>query len=129
MPDPDRIIREGDIVTLDITLEKDGFIADSSKTYILGEVSAATRRLVRVAQGGMWKGIGKVRPGAASAAIVTGPAPSLKRCRPKATRASRSMSRIRTRPTFRRRRSRLAAFDLRSSFPTSAMSAMCRSIR
>ncbi|WP_312488399.1 type I methionyl aminopeptidase [Sphingomonas sp.] len=64
VPSADDIIRDGDIVNLDITLEKNGFIADSSKTYMVGEVSPAARKIVRVAQGAMWKGIGQVRPGA-----------------------------------------------------------------
>ena len=64
VPDPDEIIRDGDIINLDITLEKNGFIADSSKTYIVGDAPPATRRLVRVAQEAMWQGIRQVRPGA-----------------------------------------------------------------
>lgn len=64
VPDPGEIIRDGDIVNLDITLEKNGFIADSSKTYVIGNASPAARRLVRIARGAMWKGIRQVRPGA-----------------------------------------------------------------
>lgn len=64
VPDAGAIIRSGDIINLDITLEKNGFIADSSKTYIVGDAPPATRRLVRVAQEAMWKGIAEVRPGA-----------------------------------------------------------------
>ncbi|MCD2315543.1 type I methionyl aminopeptidase [Sphingomonas sp. IC-11] len=64
VPDANEIIREGDIINLDITLEKNGFIADSSKTYLVGQTSPAARRLVRVAQEAMWKGIRQVRPGA-----------------------------------------------------------------
>jgi len=64
VPDADQIIRDGDIINLDITLEKNGFIADSSKTYMVGDVPPAAKRLVRVAQEAMWKGIGQVRPGA-----------------------------------------------------------------
>ncbi|MCW2367368.1 methionyl aminopeptidase [Sphingobium sp. B7D2B] len=64
VPDADRIIADGDIVNLDITLEKNGFIADSSKTYLVGTVSPTARRLVRVAQQAMWQGIRQVRPGA-----------------------------------------------------------------
>jgi methionyl aminopeptidase len=64
VPDADTIIRDGDIVNLDITLEKNGFIADSSKTYMVGTVTPAARRLVRVAQEAMWQGIRQVRPGA-----------------------------------------------------------------
>lgn len=64
MPDPGEIIRDGDIINLDITLEKNGFITDSSKTYLVGNVSSAARRLVRIGQGAMWQGIRQVRPGA-----------------------------------------------------------------
>ena len=64
VPDADEIIRDGDIVNLDITLEKNGFIADSSKTYLVGNAPPAARRLVRVAEEAMWKGIRQVRPGA-----------------------------------------------------------------
>lgn len=64
VPSADEIIRDGDIINLDITLEKNGFIADSSKTYLVGETPSAARRLVRVAQEAMWKGIRQVRPGA-----------------------------------------------------------------
>jgi len=64
VPDAGVIVRDGDIVNLDITLEKDGFIADSSKTYLVGSVSPQAKRLVQAAQGAMWAGIGQVRPGA-----------------------------------------------------------------
>ncbi len=64
VPDAAETIRDGDIINLDITLEKNGFIADSSKTYLVGEPSPAARRLVRVAQEAMWQGIAQVRPGA-----------------------------------------------------------------
>lgn len=64
VPDADAIVRDGDIINLDITLEKNGFIADSSKIYLVGTASPAAKRLVRVAQEAMWKGIAQVRPGA-----------------------------------------------------------------
>ncbi|MBR9973087.1 type I methionyl aminopeptidase [Magnetospirillum sulfuroxidans] len=64
VPDSGTIIGDGDIINLDITLEKNGFIADSSKTYLVGNAPPAARRLVRVAQEAMWKGIKQVRPGA-----------------------------------------------------------------
>ena len=58
------VLRGGDIVNFDITLEKNGYIADSSKTYLVGEVHPAARRLVRTTYEAMWKGIQEVRPGA-----------------------------------------------------------------
>jgi methionyl aminopeptidase len=63
VPSADEILREGDIANFDITLEKDGYIADSSKTYLLGEVAPSARRLVDVTQEALWQGIRAVRPG------------------------------------------------------------------
>jgi methionyl aminopeptidase len=65
VPSKDEILRDGDIVNFDITLEKNGYIADSSKTYLVGDVSPAARRLVAATYAAMWKGIQAVRPGAA----------------------------------------------------------------
>jgi methionyl aminopeptidase len=64
VPSPTDILQSGDIVNFDITLEKDGYIADSSKTYMVGEVSPLAKRLVQVTYEAMWKGIKAVRPGA-----------------------------------------------------------------
>jgi len=64
VPSDSEILQSGDIVNLDITLEKNGYIADSSKTYLVGEVSPAAKRLVKVTYEAMWKGIRAVRPGA-----------------------------------------------------------------
>jgi len=64
MPSTDDVLRSGQIVNLDITLEKNGYIADSSTTYLVGEVPYAARRLVRATYEAMWKGIAAVKPGA-----------------------------------------------------------------
>jgi len=64
VPSATEILRDGDIVNFDITLEKNGYIADSSKTYLVGQVSPLARRLVQVTYDAMWKGIKAVRPGA-----------------------------------------------------------------
>ncbi len=52
------------IVNVDITLEKAGMIADSSKMYLIGDVSPLARRLVKTTYEAMWKGIEVVKPGA-----------------------------------------------------------------
>ncbi|MBB5942828.1 type I methionyl aminopeptidase [Xanthomonas sp. 3307] len=64
VPSADDVLRHGQIVNLDITLEKHGYIADSSTTYLVGEVGYPARRLVQAAYQAMWKGIAAVRPGA-----------------------------------------------------------------
>ena len=64
IPSSKDILRNGSIVNLDITLEKNGYIADSSRMFLIGEVSHQAKRLVRVTNEAMWKGIATVRPGA-----------------------------------------------------------------
>jgi methionyl aminopeptidase len=64
VPSATDILKSGDIVNFDITLEKNSYIADSSKTYLVGEVSPLAKRLVQVTYEAMWKGIKAVRPGA-----------------------------------------------------------------
>lgn len=64
VPSASDVLHDGDIVNFDITLEKNGFIADSSKTYQLGAVAPAAKRLVAVTYEAMWLGIRAVKPGA-----------------------------------------------------------------
>ncbi|MFT3966776.1 MAG: type I methionyl aminopeptidase [Sphingobium sp.] len=64
VPSTGEVLGDGDIVNFDITLEKNGYIADSSKTYLIGDVPPAARRLVRTTYEAMWRGIRAVRPGA-----------------------------------------------------------------
>jgi methionyl aminopeptidase len=46
----DRELREGDIVKLDVTLEKDGFMADAAITVPVGQVSPQAERLIACAE-------------------------------------------------------------------------------
>ncbi len=64
VPSQSNVLRDGDIVNFDITLEKNGYIADSSKTYLVGGVNPAAKRLVQTAYEAMWMGIRAARPGA-----------------------------------------------------------------
>ncbi len=64
VPSREVVLGAGDIVNFDITLEKNGYIADSSKTYCVGEMTPAARRLVQTTYDAMWMGIRTVRPGA-----------------------------------------------------------------
>lgn len=64
IPSATQKLRSGDIVNVDITLEQGGFIADSSKMYLIGEVHPLARQLVDKTYQAMWKGIQAVKPGA-----------------------------------------------------------------
>jgi methionyl aminopeptidase len=57
------VLREGDIVNLDITTYLDGFHGDTSKTFLVGKVSRAARELVAAAEESLWLGIYAVKPG------------------------------------------------------------------
>ena len=64
MPNARDVLKDGDIINIDITLEKGGFIADSSKMYMIGNVAPKARRLVDKTFEAMWEGIRQVKPGA-----------------------------------------------------------------
>jgi methionyl aminopeptidase len=46
----DREVRDGDLVKLDVTIEKDGFMADAAVTVPVGSVSEENQRLVACAE-------------------------------------------------------------------------------
>ncbi|KJY93905.1 methionine aminopeptidase [Vibrio neptunius] len=64
VPKISQFLKPKDIVNLDITLEKNGFIADSSKMYVMPEATPLARKLVEVTYSAMWQGIKQVKPGA-----------------------------------------------------------------
>ena len=45
-----RRLRHGDLVSLDVTIEKDGFVADAARSIIVGEGSPVATALVRAAE-------------------------------------------------------------------------------
>ncbi len=60
----DKVIKNGDILNIDITVIKDGYFGDTSRMFIVGEGSILAKRLVNVTYECMWLGIEQVRPGA-----------------------------------------------------------------
>ena len=58
-----RVIKVGDIVSIDVGVNLDGFIADSAKTFAVGEISEEKARLLRVTEEALYKGIGQMRAG------------------------------------------------------------------
>ncbi|EJL6400846.1 type I methionyl aminopeptidase [Vibrio navarrensis] len=64
VPKETEILKNGDIINLDITLEKNGFIADSSKMYVMPLASPLAIQLVKATYNAMWQGIKQVKPGA-----------------------------------------------------------------
>ncbi len=63
IPSTDRVLRDGDVVTLDVTVEKDGYMADAAITVPVGRVSPRVSRLVEATRRTLERAIGEVRPG------------------------------------------------------------------
>lgn len=63
VPNEAEILREGDIVNLDVTVKKYGFIADTSRMYLVGNCSQEAQRLCKVTQECLYKGIEQVKAG------------------------------------------------------------------
>lgn len=59
----DRVIREGDIVSIDLGATYRGFVGDSAVTIAVGQVSPEAEQLIRVTEESLWKGIAAARPG------------------------------------------------------------------
>lgn len=62
IPD-ERVLDEGDIVSVDIVAYKNGFHGDCCRTFCIGEVSEEKRKLVRVTEECFWKGIEGLKAG------------------------------------------------------------------
>lgn len=64
IPSPAKVLKDGDIINIDVTVIKDGWHGDTSRMYFVGEPSVLAKRLVDVTFEAMWRGIRTVRPGA-----------------------------------------------------------------
>ena len=59
----DRIIEDGDIVSVDITAQKNGFHGDAARTYLIGDVASDKRRLVEVTKECFFKALEDLKAG------------------------------------------------------------------
>ena len=60
----DKILKNGDILNIDITTIKQGYHGDTSRMFYVGEPSIQARRLCDTTYQAMWRGIRAVKPGA-----------------------------------------------------------------
>ena len=63
IPSPKRVLREGDIISIDMGVKADGFYGDSAITVPVGRIGDRAAELLRVTRESLWKGIAAVRPG------------------------------------------------------------------
>ena len=60
----DKVLREGDIVNIDVTPIVDGWHGDSSRMYPVGDIGVRAQRLIDVTHEALMRGISAVKPGA-----------------------------------------------------------------
>jgi methionyl aminopeptidase len=64
IPSPDKILKRGDIINIDVAVIKDGWFGDTSRMYFVDTPSTLAKRLVETTYEAMMAGIRCVRPGA-----------------------------------------------------------------
>ena len=64
IPTEKKVLKDGDIINIDVTVLKDGYHGDTSKMWIVGKPRPGSERLIRITQECMYKGIELVKPGA-----------------------------------------------------------------
>jgi methionyl aminopeptidase len=60
---PDDVLRDGDILNIDVTVIVDGWFGDTSRMYVAGNLKPRTEKLVQVTYDALMLGIDAVRPG------------------------------------------------------------------
>ncbi|HBE32523.1 MAG TPA: type I methionyl aminopeptidase [Cyanobacteria bacterium UBA11369] len=64
IPNAKQILKDGDIINIDVTPLVDGYHGDTSKTFFVGTPSPKAKKLVEVTQECLIRGIAEVKPGA-----------------------------------------------------------------
>ena len=62
IPSEDEILKEGDIINVDVSTIYKGYFSDASRTFCIGEVSADKKRLVQIAKESIQVGLMEVKP-------------------------------------------------------------------
>jgi len=63
IPNDNHILRDGDIISIDIGANFKGYHGDSAWTYAVGEVSEEAKELMKVTEESLYRGLEKVKPG------------------------------------------------------------------
>lgn len=62
IPSDDRVLKDGDIINVDVSTIYNGYFSDSSRMFCIGEVSPEKKRLVEVAKESLKVGLKNVKP-------------------------------------------------------------------
>ncbi|MCI5653492.1 methionyl aminopeptidase [Lachnospiraceae bacterium HCP1S3_A8] len=62
IPDPKRVLKNGDIINVDCSTILNGYYSDSSRMFCIGDVSPEKKRLVEIARQSLEVGLKEVKP-------------------------------------------------------------------
>jgi methionyl aminopeptidase len=63
IPSDKRILKDGDIISVDVGVKFENYYGDAAITYPVGEISDGAKKLINVAEQSLYKGIEKAKPG------------------------------------------------------------------
>lgn len=58
-----RVLKDGDLVCVDIVADKDGYFGDATRCYVVGNGNPVAQKLIEVAEKSFWEGIKEAKPG------------------------------------------------------------------
>jgi len=63
IPSKDQIIKDGDLVSIDLVILKNGYNGDAARSYLIGECSEEKKHLLKVTEQAFWEGVKFCKPG------------------------------------------------------------------
>lgn len=63
IPSREKILKEGDIIKIDIGMKYEGMYADMARTFPVGKISSLAQKLITVTEKSFWKGLEKLKAG------------------------------------------------------------------
>ena len=53
-----KVLKDGDLVSVDIVADKDGYFADAARSYVVGRGNENANKLIKITEGCFWEGVG-----------------------------------------------------------------------
>ena len=63
IPSKDRVLKNGDIISVDVGVKFEGYHSDAARTWAVGNISEKAKKLIEVTEASFFKGIDIIKPG------------------------------------------------------------------
>lgn len=64
IPERNKVLQEGDLLKIDIGMQYQRMYTDMARTFSIGKISSAARKLIEATEQSFWEGIKEMKPGA-----------------------------------------------------------------